>query len=222
MKSHLQILTLFCLFFFVITGFAGATGNVPIAPTNSTNSTTIIKQLPSEQELNNFITGENYSAYFTNIATLDAIKKHPTWPHDIWSDPNGEFYISFYYKDDLSPAGYTSIYYDDSGRKLQSVCKISFKLIEPYYGLNVTETQSNGSTVTQVISVTNETVVRVAENNTMYPLSNQETGIQSNNTQVCVNNSGNNGTIAQQNAGGSIWDNIVIYAQNLYLNIVEK
>jgi hypothetical protein len=220
----LKLLTLLCLFFLV-----SSIGLVMGEAATPGNNTTIIKELPQKQELENFITEENYSTYFTNIATLDATKKHPTWPHDVWSDPKGNFYISFYYENNSSPVGYTSVYYDDCGRKLPSKCFISFELIEPYYGLNVTEkqnttpihdeerlclvTNATNETVTQVISVTNETVVRVDENNTMYPVSNQKNDIQANNTNIRVDNLNNNGIITQQI--GNIYNNFMINVQNL-------
>jgi hypothetical protein len=203
--------------------------------TVSIQNNTYIKELPQKQELEDFIAGENYTSYFTNIATLDATKNHPTWPHDIWSDPKGNFYVSFYYENKSSPVGYTSVYYDDCGRELPSKCKISFKLIEPYYGLNVTEdrnteriilpnvsAQPNESISTQVISLTNETVTQVAKNNTMYPVSNYIATSEANNNSVKVENYGNDGTMNQQIAGGNIWNYIEFNVQNLYLYVTGK
>ncbi len=101
-------------------------------------SAQIIKELPQKQELNNFTEVITKNAWSVNTATSEAISEHPTWPHDIWTDPNGNYYISFYYYSDSSK-GYTSEYYDNYGNRLSSNCKIDLKLVEPYYGLNVTE-----------------------------------------------------------------------------------
>lgn len=108
-----------------------------ILPTGT--SAQIIKELPQKQELDNFTASLGKSSYFTNIATIDAINQHPTWPHDVWANKKGDFYISFYYANNESSQGYSSVYYDDYGNKLPSNCRIALELIEPYYGLNVTE-----------------------------------------------------------------------------------
>lgn len=63
----------FCLLFLV-----SSIGLVMGEATPPGNNTTIVKELPQKQELDNFIAEENYSSYFTNIATLEATKKHPT------------------------------------------------------------------------------------------------------------------------------------------------
>lgn len=228
MKSYLQLLTSLCLLFFVLPVGALSETATP-AGNNTTNNVTIIKQLPSEQELNVFIAGLDHTEYFTNTATLTATKQHPTWPHDKWSDPDGNRYVSFYYKDNSSSTGYISVYYDDCGRELKSVCRISFKLIEPYYGLSVTENQTvlpiANETVNPVNNTTaeNYTVLSDAVGNVSAPLV-VKPGIKNtaNNNTLKIDNLGNNGTIVQQNAGGSIWNSIVIYAQNFYLTATGK
>lgn len=220
MRPYLQLLTLFCLFFFVMTGFVGATRDITVSPTNSTNNTAIIKELPSEQDLDTFIAGLNHTEYFTNTATLTATKQHPTWPHDVWADPEGNRYVSFYFKDNSTPAGYTSLYYDDCGRELKSVCRISFKLIEPYYGLNVTGNQTVPFIQNESLPMVNETASPA--NNTMAPAekvpvaTKQNVQAQANNNSLRIDNSGNHGTIVQQNAGNII-NNFVIYVQNLFM-----
>lgn len=99
----------------------------------------IIKEIPQKYELDNFTETVTRNAWSTNIASMEAICEHPTWPHDIWEDSKGYSYISFYYLNTDSPKGYTSVYYDNYGNRLSSNCKLSLKLIEPYYGMNITE-----------------------------------------------------------------------------------
>ena len=106
----------------------------------------IVKELPQQIELENFTASVESENYWTNIATLDAIDQHPTWPHDVWMDKEGEFYISFYYADSNSTNGYTSVYYDDYGSKLGAVCGIKFKLVEAYPGLNTIDVVVNNTT----------------------------------------------------------------------------
>ena len=119
----LKLISILCIVMLLPIGIAGAQ---------------VIKELPQKQELDNFTATLHKGSYFTNIATLEAIEQHPTWPHDVWMDNEGEFYISFYYLSNNSSKGHSSVYYDDCGNKLSN-CRLSLKLVEPYYGLNITD-----------------------------------------------------------------------------------
>lgn len=109
----------------------------------STASAQIIKELPTKTELENFTTSLTQNADYIDNATLQTIAQHPTWPHDVWRDKQGNYYKSFYYSDIGSDKGYTSVYYDSCGKKLRSVCNIDFELVYAYPGLEVEENDTD-------------------------------------------------------------------------------
>ena len=116
-----------------------------------------------------------------------------------------------------------TMYYCDWGITKNTGCRIngvcSWGIVKSFWGnttepSNQTVNNTTASTTTQILSVTNETVVRVAENNTMYPV----TEAQANNNSVNLNNSTNAGVIV----GGNWIQNFMINAQNFYLTITGK
>lgn len=150
----------------------------------------VIKELPQKQELDNFTATLHKGSYFTNTATLEAIEQHPTWPHDVWMDNDGEFYISFYYLNNNSSKGHSSVYYDDCGNKISN-CRLSLKLVEPYYGLNVTEEDT-----TDPIIIDDP----IEENTTPYspkPVYTEPTEAQNNALVNTGNQTGNNITMIE-------------------------
>jgi hypothetical protein len=257
-----KVLSIFLIFTLLNVGLVAA--NVDnTAPTNSTENSTIIKVLPSEQEVTTFA---NASTAYDNI-TLEneIITKHPDWYFDTYIvklkelrkdgkvvDPAHEITVVVIY--DNKPSGKTNYGKVQLWPSINGIANVtpnpmllcrplvltsievhwnfttapveSYKIVKSYMGAYVSNedvpliqpveptTQPNESTTTQVFSVTNETVVQVAENNTMYPVENAT----ANDNSVNLNNSTNEGVIV----GGNWIQNIMIHAENLYLTVMGK
>ena len=82
-------------------------------------------------------------------------------------------------KKEVQYLDYGAFRYKDLGDLRDATCRIdnvcSWQTVYSFYGNNTKQAiQPNESTTTQVLSVTNETVVRVAENNTVYPITTIE------------------------------------------------
>lgn len=141
-------------------------------------SAQIIKELPTQPELENFTASLPQNADYIDNATLQAIAQHPTWPHDVWKDKKGNYYKSYYYSNINSGKGYSSVYYDSCGKKLKSVCNIDFELVYAYPGLNTTDpvdegtieenttpNESHGYDSTPYTEIENSTVLASSGNN---------------------------------------------------------
>lgn len=162
-------------------------------------SAQIIKELPQKQELENFTATVTENAWSVNIASMEAISDHPTWPHDIWEDTKGNNYISFYYLNNNTSKGYSSIYFDDYGNRLPSNCRLTLKLVDPYYGLNVTE---NTTDPVEIIEP-NETDNHGYE----APDNPQEVEVYDNTFVNTGNQTGNNITVIKASGNQSVGDN---------------
>lgn len=114
-----------------------------------TGAAQILKELPTKPELDNYTLTLDKGYGFVNESHIKMINDHETWPHDKWISPEGTLYESFYYGNSSALHGYTSVYYDDYGNKLPSKCRLVLKLVEPYYGLNQSNTSQTVENLTQ-------------------------------------------------------------------------
>lgn len=96
------------------------------------------KDLPTKEEITDFIAGISVSDnYITTV--FDAVKdKQPAWNCDTWVDKNGNQILSLYYVDPDSAKGYDSIYFNELGKEI-SVCGVEVELVNHYVGEAVSE-----------------------------------------------------------------------------------
>ena len=124
MKLTLKIGSVF-LIFALLTSCVAATEN---------------KDLPTKEEITNFISGIPVSSNYI-ITAFDAVKeKHPAWNCDTWVDKNGNQILSLYYVDPDSAKGYGSIYFNEFGKEI-SMSGVEVKLVNHYVGEAVSEEQ---------------------------------------------------------------------------------
>lgn len=122
MKLPLKITGVF-LIFALLTSCVAATEN---------------KDLPTKEEITDFIAGISVSDnYITTV--FDAVKdKQPAWNCDTWVDKNGNQILSLYYVDPDSAKGYGSIYFNELGKEI-SMCGVEVELVNHYVGEAVSE-----------------------------------------------------------------------------------
>ncbi|KKI00138.1 hypothetical protein EO95_07460 [Methanosarcina sp. 1.H.T.1A.1] len=117
MKLTLKIESVF-LIFALLTSCVAATEN---------------KDLPTKEEITEFISGIPVSSNYI-ITTFDAVKeKHPAWNCDTWVDKNGNQILSLYYVDPDSAKGYGSIYFNELGKEI-SMLGVEASLVNHYVG----------------------------------------------------------------------------------------
>lgn len=122
MKLPLKIIGVF-LIFALLTSCVAATEN---------------KDLPTKEEITDFIAGIPVSDNYI-ITVFDTVKdKQPTWNCDTWKDKNGNQMLSLYYVDPDSSKGYGSIYFNELGEEI-SKCGIEATLVNHYVGEAVSE-----------------------------------------------------------------------------------
>ena len=95
------------------------------------------KDLPTNEELTKFLEGIPKEPGFISTAANAAVKEHPTWPWDKWTNS-----ISFYYENVGSPKGYGSIYFDDTGKKITPSCVGGCELLQSHTGLEKAEKEN--------------------------------------------------------------------------------
>jgi hypothetical protein len=91
------------------------------------------KDLPTEQEITNYLSGLQISNNFVTSASEASLSDNPSWKWDTWKDTDGNSRISFYYTID-SAKGYGSLYYDDSGKQFGKMCGMETTLVKSYTG----------------------------------------------------------------------------------------
>ena len=124
MKLTLKIESVF-LIFALLTSCVAATEN---------------KDLPTKEEITDFIAGIPVSDNYI-ITVFDAVKeKQPAWNCDIWEDKNGNQILSLYYVDPDSTKGYGSIYFNELGKEI-SMRGVEADLVNHYVGEAVSEEQ---------------------------------------------------------------------------------
>ena len=99
---------------------------VAVAQTNS---------LPEKQNVNDFIDSVKCASTncdWTKLASEKSLDDHPSWKWDTWKDKDGKNMISFYYASGAS--GYGSIYLDEDGKKVSSLCGLGSQLTQSYKG----------------------------------------------------------------------------------------
>jgi hypothetical protein len=76
------------------------------------------KDLPTKEEITDFIAGIPVSDNYV-ITIFDTVKdKQPSWNCDTWVDKNGDKILSLYYIDPDSEKGYGSIYFNEFGEEI--------------------------------------------------------------------------------------------------------
>lgn len=125
------------------------------------------KNLPTKEEITDFIAGIPVSDNYI-ITVFDTVKdKQPTWNCDTWEDKNGNQMLSLYYIDPDSVKGYDSIYFNEFGKKI-SMCGVEAKLVNHYVGEAVSEENTpvgttRGSIKEQSVTDQTETVEEEAD-----------------------------------------------------------
>jgi len=98
------------------------------------------KDLPTKEEITDFIAGIPVSDNYINIV-FDAVKeKQPAWNCDKWVDKDGNQILSLYYVDPDSAKGYGSIYFNEFGNEI-STSGLNAQIVESYVGKTVSEEQ---------------------------------------------------------------------------------
>jgi len=96
------------------------------------------KDIPTKEEITDFIAGIPVSDNYI-ITVFDAVKdKHPAWKCDTWVDKNDNQILSLYYVDPDSAKGYGSIYFNKLGKEI-SVLGVDVVLVNSYVGEAVSE-----------------------------------------------------------------------------------
>lgn len=91
------------------------------------------KDLPTKEEITDFIAGISVSDNYI-ITVFDTVKdKQPAWNCDTWVDKNGNQILSLYYVDPDSAKGYGSIYFNKLGKEI-STRGVEVKLVNHYVG----------------------------------------------------------------------------------------
>jgi len=98
------------------------------------------KDLPTKEEITDFVAGIPVSDNYI-ITVFNAVKeKKPAWNCDIWVDKNGNQILSLYYVDSGSEKGYDSIYFNEFGNEI-STSGLNVQIVESYVGKTVSEEQ---------------------------------------------------------------------------------
>lgn len=184
MKLPLKMTGVF-LIFALLTSCVAATGN---------------KDLPTKEEITDFIAGIPVSDNY--IATVfDAVKdKQPAWNCDTWVDKNGNKILSLYYVDPDSAKGYSSIYFNELGKKI-SMSGVEVVLVNSYVGKAVSEEikeEVKGTEGKETVTETEEEPTEEEEKTdpTKKP-ENVQTGAVNNYDTTIVNNYDNSQTNTQ-------------------------
>lgn len=184
MKLPLKITYVF-LIFALLTSCVAATEN---------------KDLPTKEEITDFIAGIPVSDNY--IATVfDAVKdKQPAWNCDTWVDKNGNQILSLYYVDPDSAKGYGSIYFNELGKEI-SMLGLEVELVNHYVGEAVSEEikeEVKGTEEKETITETKEEPTEEEEETdpTKEP-ENIQTGAVNNYDTSIVNNYDNSQTNTQ-------------------------
>lgn len=123
------------------------------------------KDLPTKEEITDFIAEIPVSENYINTV-FDALKdKQPTWNCDIWVDKKtGNQILSLYYVDLDSPKEYGVIYLDELGKEI-SMRGVEAQLVESYVGEAVSKenTDNTVQTTDETIQTTDETEQSVGD-----------------------------------------------------------
>ena len=112
------------------------------------------KDLPTKEEITDFIAGIPVTDNYINTVYDAVIDKHPTWNCDIWKDKNGNQLLSLYYINPSSAKGYGSIYINEFGKEIStSGVEIVPVPVKSYVGKAVSEETANNN-----IQIADETV----------------------------------------------------------------
>jgi hypothetical protein len=112
--------------------------------------------LPTKQEIITFVDSvPTDNGKFIQIASNMSKTEHPNWNWDIWST-NSTKMISFYYNNSSSEKGYSSLYYDESGKYLNHLCYINLTLVESFPVNNSTINLTTDSKPTILENKTND------------------------------------------------------------------
>lgn len=88
--------------------------------------------LPTKQEIMTFVDSvPTDNGKFIQTASNMSKAEHPNWNWDIWST-NSTKMISFYYNNSSAEKGYSSLYYDETGKYMAHLCYINLTLVESY------------------------------------------------------------------------------------------
>ena len=170
MKLPLKITGVF-LIFALLTSCVAATEN---------------KDLPTKEEITDFIAGIPVSDNYI-ITVFDTVKdKQPTWNCDTWKDKNGNQMLSLYYVNPDSSKGYGSIYFNELGEEI-SKCGVEAKLVNHYVGEAVSEENKEDVKGTE----------KEEENDPTKEPENTQTGAVNNYDATIVNNYDNSQTNTQ-------------------------
>jgi hypothetical protein len=160
------------------------------------------------------VTFKNHAPAYINVFYPEANNSKGYKAAYFWLGPQ---------KKEVEYLDYGAFWYKDLGDLQSATCRIdnvcSWNTIKSFWG------NSTAPANVTVVPVNNTLVHGTEVNNTpapVVPVTTERNVKSVANNSVKVDNSGNKGMIYQQNAGGSIWNNIVIYAQNLYLTIAGK
>lgn len=175
MKLPLKITGVF-LIFALLTSCVAATEN---------------KDLPTKEEITDFIAGIPVSDNYI-ITVFDTVKdKQPTWNCDTWKDKNGNQMLSLYYVNPDSSKGYGSIYFNELGEEI-SKCGVEVTLVNHYVGKTVSEESKEDVKGTEKEEENDPT--KEPENTQTGAVNNYDTTIVNNydnsqtNTQITTNN----------------------------------
>jgi len=170
MKLPLKITGVF-LIFALLTSCVAATEN---------------KDLPTKEEITDFIADIPVSNNYI-ITVFDTVKdKQPAWNCDTWEDKNGNQMLSLYYVDPDSAKGYGSIYFNELGEEV-SKCGVEAKLVNHYEGKAVSEESKEDVKGTE----------EEEENDSTKEPENIQTGAVNNYDTTIVNNYDNSQTNTQ-------------------------
>ncbi|AKB44281.1 hypothetical protein [Methanosarcina vacuolata] len=96
------------------------------------------KDLPTKEEITDFIASIPVSDNYINTV-FDAVKdEQPTWNCDTWEDKNGNQMLSLYYVDPDSSKGFDSIYFNELGEEI-SMRGVEVDLVNKYIGKAVSD-----------------------------------------------------------------------------------
>lgn len=106
------------------------------------------KDLPTKEEITDFIASIPVSDNYINTV-FDAVKdEQPTWNCDTWEDKNGNQMLSLYYVDPDSSKGFDSIYFNELGEEI-SMRGVEVDLVNKYIGKAVSDESKEDVTETE-------------------------------------------------------------------------
>ncbi|AKB43754.1 hypothetical protein [Methanosarcina vacuolata] len=110
------------------------------------------KDLPTKEEITDFIAGIPVSDNYIITVFNAVIDKQPTWNCDIWVDKDGNQLLSLYYVDPDSTKGYGSIYFNELGKDISRQDKqgLELKLVKIYVGKSLSEETTDDYNTTTV------------------------------------------------------------------------